>query len=167
MWTVKMLDGITHDVLAEVQAEGGEFGVKNAAANDWYNSQKHRAGAGERRAAAPGDIVAEPAYYVAGTCGCGGYVPDECWYGADGMDNITVDPGAFIILPASVSEACRNFSTSSTALSAQRPATPTAQPNRRAAATYAIQAVTPKQSTSVTTRQKSDCPSSRIIIHGH
>lgn len=149
---------------ADVPAEGGEFGVKNAATDDWYSSEGNTKNIElteghymffielELVGGKPqlkGEIVAqEPAYYVVGTCGnggwaadanadngahmlqkqsdgtysatitftdnetadwaenkvafkvvygCGGYVPNECWYGADGMDNITVDPGTYTI----------------------------------------------------------------------
>ena len=146
---------------ADVPAEGGEFGVKNAATGDWYssegNTQNIAIGEGhylffielELVGGTPqlkGEIVAaEPAYYLVGTCGNGGWaadanaeneayrfteqdgvytlsvsfsqeetaewangkvavkvaygcegrVPNACWYGANGTDNITLDPGSY------------------------------------------------------------------------
>lgn len=147
----------------DVPAEGGEFGVLNTATGDWYSSEDNTKNivldAGhymffielelvDGKPQLKGEIVAEePAYYVVGTCGNGGWAADanaentayrmteqdgkyvltvtftetetadwadnkvafkvvygvggrvanEYWYGADGMDNITVDPGTYTI----------------------------------------------------------------------
>lgn len=148
---------------ADVPAGGGEFGVKNAATNDWYSSEGNSKNITldeghymffieleliDGKPVLKGEIVAEePAYYVVGTCGnagwaadvnadntayrmteqdgkyvlevtftddeivdwaenkvafkvaygCGGYVANENWFGAEDMGNITVDPGTYTI----------------------------------------------------------------------
>lgn len=148
---------------ADVPAEGGEFGVKNAATGDWYSSEGNKKNIVleeghymifielelvEGKPVLKGEIIAEePAYYVVGTCGnagwaadatasntaykmtesngkyvltvtftdseivdwaddkvafkvaygCGGKVANENWFGAEGMGNITVDPGTYTI----------------------------------------------------------------------
>lgn len=148
---------------ADVPADGGEFGVKNAANGDWYSSENNSKNIVleeghymffiqleevNGKAQLKGEIIAEePAYYVVGTCGnggwasdanagntdykmteqdgtyvltvtfteeeivdwaenkvafkvvygCGGMVANENWFGAEGMDNITVDPGTYTI----------------------------------------------------------------------
>ena len=149
---------------ADVPAGGGEFGVKNAANGDWYSSEGNKKNISleeghymffielelvDGKAQLKGDIIAEePAYYVVGTCGnggwaadanagntayrmaekdgkyvlevtfteseiadwadnkvafkvaygCGGRVANEYWYGAEGMDNVTVDPGSYTVV---------------------------------------------------------------------
>lgn len=148
---------------ADVPAEGGEFGVKNAANGDWYSSEGNKKNIAleeghymffielelvDGRPVLKGEIIAEePAYYVVGTCGnagwaadanagntaykmteqngkyvlevtfteseivdwadnkvafkvaygCGGKVANENWFGAEGMGNVTVDPGTYTI----------------------------------------------------------------------
>ncbi len=148
---------------ADVPADGGEFGVKNAATGDWYSSEGNTKNIVleeghymffielelvDGKPQLKGDILAaEPAYYVVGTCGnagwaadanaentaykmteqdgkfvlsvtfteseivdwadnkvafkvaygCGGKVANENWFGAEGMGNITVDPGTYTI----------------------------------------------------------------------
>lgn len=77
---------------ADVPAEGGEFGVKNAATGDWYSSEGNTKNitlteghymffieleVKDGKPVLKGDIVAEtPAYYVVGTCGNGGWAAD-------------------------------------------------------------------------------------------
>lgn len=146
---------------ADVPAEGGEFGVLNAATGDWYSSEGNTKNISmdeghymffielelvDGKPQLKGEIVAEePAYYLVGTCynvgwaadataenaahrfteqdgvytlsvsfsqdetadwtdgkvavkvayGCAGRVPNDCWYGADGFDNITLEPGSY------------------------------------------------------------------------
>lgn len=148
---------------ADVPAGGGEFGVKNAAMDGWYSSENNSKNITleeghymffielelvDGKPVLKGDIIAEePAYYVVGTCGnggwaadanaqntaykmteqdgkyvlnvtfteeeiadwadnkvafkvaygCGGKVANENWFGAEGMGNITVDPGTYTI----------------------------------------------------------------------
>lgn len=148
---------------ADVPAEGGEFGVKNAANGDWYSSEGNKKNIVleeghymffielelvDGKPQLKGEIIAEePAYYVVGTCGnagwaadanaentaykmteqdgkyvltvtftedeivdwaenkvafkvaygCGGKVANENWFGAEGMGNITADPGTYTI----------------------------------------------------------------------
>ena len=148
---------------ADVPAEGGEFGVKNAANGDWYSSEGNKKNIVleeghymffielelvNGKPQLKGEIIAEePAYYVVGTCGnagwaadanaentaykmteqdgkyvltvtftedeivdwaenkvafkvaygCGGKVANENWFGAEGMGNITADPGTYTI----------------------------------------------------------------------
>ena len=148
---------------ADVPAEGGEFGVKNAANGDWYSSEGNKKNIVleeghymffielelvKGKPQLKGEIIAEePAYYVVGTCGnagwaadanagnttykmtekngkyvltvtftedeivdwadnqvafkvaygCGGKVANENWFGAEGMGNITADPGTYTI----------------------------------------------------------------------
>ena len=148
---------------ADVPADGGEFGVKNAATGDWYSSEGNSKNIVleeghymffiqleevDGKPVLKGEIIAEePAYYVVGTCGnagwaadvnaensgyrmaeqdgkyvltvtftedeivdwadnkvafkvaygCGGMVANENWFGAEGMGNITVDPGTYTI----------------------------------------------------------------------
>jgi len=148
---------------ADVPAEGGEFGVKNAATGDWYSSENNSKNIvleeghymffielelKDGKPVLKGEIIAqEPAYYVVGTCGnagwaadvnaentaykmeekdgkyvltvtftdseivdwadnkvafkvaygCGGKVANENWFGAEGMGNVTVDPGTYTI----------------------------------------------------------------------
>lgn len=148
---------------ADVPAEGGEFGVKNAANGDWYSSDGNKKNIVleeghymffielelvKGKPQLKGEIIAEePAYYVVGTCGnagwaadanagnttykmtekngkyvltvtftedeivdwadnqvafkvaygCGGKVANENWFGAEGMGNITADPGTYTI----------------------------------------------------------------------
>ncbi len=148
---------------ADVPAEGGEFGVKNAANGDWYSSEGNKVNIKleeghymffielelvDGKPQLKGEIVAAaPAYYVVGTCGnagwaadanaentaykmeekdgkyvltvtftdkevvdwannkvafkiaygCEGRVPNDMWFGAEGMGNITVDPGTYTI----------------------------------------------------------------------
>ncbi len=148
---------------ADVPADGGEFGVKNAATGDWYSSEDNKVNIKleeghymffielelkDGKPVLKGDIVAaEPAYYVVGTCGnagwaadanaentaykmeekdgkyvltvtfteaecvdwaenkvafkvaygCAGRVPNDMWFGAEGMGNITVEPGTYTI----------------------------------------------------------------------
>ena len=148
---------------ADVPAEGGEFGVKNAANGDWYSSEGNKKNIVleeghymifielelvNGKPQLKGEIIAEePAYYVVGTCGnagwaadanagntaykmteqdgkyvlnvtftdseiadwadnkvafkvaygCGGKVANENWFGAEGMGNITADPGSYTI----------------------------------------------------------------------
>ncbi len=148
---------------ADVPAEGGEFGVKNAATGDWYSSEDNKVNIKleeghymffielelvEGKPMLKGDIIAaEPAYYVVGTCGnagwaadatagntaykmteqdgkyvltvtfteeeivdwaegkvafkvaygCEGRVANDNWFGAEGMGNVTVDPGTYTI----------------------------------------------------------------------
>ena len=148
---------------ADVPAEGGEFGVKNAANGDWYSSEGNKKNIVleeghymffielelvNGKPQLKGEIIAEePAYYVVGTCGnagwaadanaentaykmteqdgkyvltvtftedeivdwaenkvafkvaygCGGKVANENWFGAEGMGNVTADPGTYTI----------------------------------------------------------------------
>lgn len=147
----------------DVPADGGEFGVKNAANGDWYSSEGNKKNIVleeghymifielelvNGKPQLKGEIIAEePAYYVVGTCGnagwaadanagntaykmteqdgkyvlnvtftdseiadwadnkvafkvaygCGGKVANENWFGAEGMGNITADPGSYTI----------------------------------------------------------------------
>ena len=147
----------------DVPADGGEFGVKNAANGDWYSSEGNKKNIVleeghymifielelvNGKPQLKGEIIAEePAYYVVGTCGnagwaadanagntaykmteqdgkyvlnvtftdseiadwadnkvafkvaygCGGKVANENWFGAEGMGNITADPGTYTI----------------------------------------------------------------------
>ena len=148
---------------ADVPADGGEFGVKNAATDDWYSSENNTKNIVleeghymffielelvDGKPQLKGDIIAEkPGYYVVGTCGnagwaadvhsgntvyrmteqdgkyvlsvtfteeeivdwaenkvafkvaygCGGKVANENWFGAEGLGNITADPGTYTI----------------------------------------------------------------------
>lgn len=148
---------------ADVPAGGGEFGVKNAAMDGWYSSENNSKNIVleeghymifielelvDGKPQLKGEIIAEePAYYVVGTCGnggwaadvnadntaykmteqdgkyvlevtfteseiadwadnkvafkvaygCGGKVANENWFGAEGMGNITADPGTYTI----------------------------------------------------------------------
>ena len=148
---------------ADVPAEGGEFGVKNAANGDWYSSEGNKKNIVleeghymffielelvDGKPQLKGEIIAEaPAYYVVGTCGnagwaadanagntayqmvekdgkyvldvtfteseivdwadnkvafkvaygCGGKVANENWFGAEGMGNVTADPGTYTV----------------------------------------------------------------------
>lgn len=77
---------------ADVPAGGGEFGVKNAATNDWYSSEGNSKNITldeghymffieleliDGKPVLKGEIVAEePAYYVVGTCGNAGWAAD-------------------------------------------------------------------------------------------
>ena len=77
---------------ADVPAEGGEFGVKNAATDDWYSSENNSKNIVleeghymffielelvDGKPQLKGEIVAaEPAYYVVGTCGNAGWAAD-------------------------------------------------------------------------------------------
>ncbi len=77
---------------ADVPAEGGEFGVKNAANGDWYSSEGNTKNIAlteghymffielelvDGKPQLKGDIVAaEPGYYVVGTCGNAGWAAD-------------------------------------------------------------------------------------------
>ena len=77
---------------ADVPADGGEFGVKNAATGDWYSSEGNSKNIVleeghymffielelvEGKPVLKGEIVAaEPAYYVVGTCGNGAWAAD-------------------------------------------------------------------------------------------
>ena len=147
----------------DVPADGGEFGVKNAANGDWFSSEGNKKNIVleeghymifielelvNGKPQLKGEIIAEePAYYVVGTCGnagwaadanagntaykmteqdgkyvlnvtftdseiadwadnkvafkvaygCGGKVANENWFGAEGMGNITADPGTYTI----------------------------------------------------------------------
>ena len=147
----------------DVPADGGEFGVKNAANGDWFSSEGNKKNIVleeghymifielelvNGKPQLKGEIIAEePAYYVVGTCGnagwaadanagntaykmteqdgkyvlnvtftdseiadwadnkvafkvaygCGGKVANENWFGAEGMGNITADPGSYTI----------------------------------------------------------------------
>lgn len=77
---------------ADVPAEGGEFGVKNAATGDWYSSEGNSKNIVleeghymffielelvDGKPQLKGEIVAaEPAYYVVGTCGNAAWAAD-------------------------------------------------------------------------------------------
>lgn len=77
---------------ADVPAEGGEFGVKNAATGDWYSSEGNKKNITldeghymffielelvDGKPVLKGEIVAaEPAYYVVGTCGNAAWAAD-------------------------------------------------------------------------------------------
>ena len=77
---------------ADVPAEGGEFGVKNAATDAWYSSENNTKNIVleeghymffielelvDGSPVLKGEIIAEaPAYYVVGTCGNGGWAAD-------------------------------------------------------------------------------------------
>ncbi len=77
---------------ADVPAGGGEFGVKNAAMDGWYSSENNSKNivleeghymffieleVVNGKPQLKGDIIAEePAYYVVGTCGNGGWAAD-------------------------------------------------------------------------------------------
>ncbi len=77
---------------ADVPAEGGEFGVKNAATGDWYSSEGNTKNITlteghymffielelvNGRPQLKGEILAaEPGYYVVGTCGNAGWAAD-------------------------------------------------------------------------------------------
>lgn len=77
---------------ADVPADGGEFGVKNAATGDWYSSENNSKNIVleeghymffielelvDGKPVLKGEIVAaEPAYYVVGTCGNAGWAAD-------------------------------------------------------------------------------------------
>ncbi len=77
---------------ADVPAEGGEFGVKNAATGDWYSSENNKVNIKleeghymffielelvDGKPQLKGEIIAaEPAYYVVGTCGNAGWAAD-------------------------------------------------------------------------------------------
>ncbi len=77
---------------ADVPAEGGEFGVKNAATGDWYSSENNKVNIKleeghymffielelkDGKPVLKGEILAEePGYYVVGTCGSAGWAAD-------------------------------------------------------------------------------------------
>ncbi len=77
---------------ADVPAEGGEFGVKNAATGDWYSSENNKVNIKldeghymffielelkDGKPALKGEIIAEePGYYVVGTCGNAAWAAD-------------------------------------------------------------------------------------------
>ena len=77
---------------ADVPADGGEFGVKNAATGDWYSSENNSKNIVleeghymffielelvDGKPVLKGEIVAaEPAYYVVGTCGNADWAAD-------------------------------------------------------------------------------------------
>ena len=92
--------------VADVPAEGGEFGVRNAATEDWYSSENNTKNIeieegtylfrielelSGGKAVLKGDITAEtPAYYVVGTCGAGGWGADA---NAENTDYMLQDNG--------------------------------------------------------------------------